>query len=324
MGKRKLTPQEKQRAKRDDQVKAQFAQDTMEQLRTDGKLRDRFRRILDALPPWDPFVDVTDHLSSPLLRKMGLGGKDLILKVQERMGTGNKETRAFQNSRYFVHRTPHPQGGWTLSIRNLVNDARHDWREFQRIKNELCGPECEGFELYPAEDRLVDTSNQFYMHVMPPGMRLPVGFDSRLVMKPRTDRDPTGTNQRPWEPGSEPVDAVDPPPPDVDALVYLEALAGLNKETDGGEDSEPEGDRVLPGEGGTEERPGEHDGRGDGVVGGQPGERREEGQGGRAVGEGDPVPEQEDHGGDREVRGRGQAGQEDQWVEGQVHNEGAD
>lgn len=108
MAKRKLSPHDKAKLARDDRVRAEFAQETMEKLRTDGRLRDKFRRLLDALPPWDPFVDVTEHLSSPLLRKMGIGGKDLILKVQEALGTGNKDTRAFQNSRYFVHRTPHP------------------------------------------------------------------------------------------------------------------------------------------------------------------------------------------------------------------------
>ena len=27
--------------------------------------------------------------------------------------------------------------------------ARHDWRDFQAIKNQLAGPECEAFELVP-------------------------------------------------------------------------------------------------------------------------------------------------------------------------------
>jgi hypothetical protein len=36
----------------------------------------------------------------------------------------------------------------------------HDWRDLQRIKNQLVGPECEAVELYPAESRKVDTANQ--------------------------------------------------------------------------------------------------------------------------------------------------------------------
>lgn len=53
-----------------------------------------------------------------------------------------------------------------LSIRR--NDRRPvtDWRDVQRIKNDLCGPECEGAQLFPAESRLVDTSNQFHLYVL--------------------------------------------------------------------------------------------------------------------------------------------------------------
>ena len=35
-----------------------------------------------------------------------------------------------------------------------------DWRHFQLIKNQLIGEECEAVELYPAESRLVDTTEQ--------------------------------------------------------------------------------------------------------------------------------------------------------------------
>jgi hypothetical protein len=67
--------------------------------------------------------------------------------------------------------------------------TRHDkepctsWRDFQQIKNELVGPECEAVELFPAESRLVDTSNEYHLWVSPqPGYRFPVGYSSRLVL----------------------------------------------------------------------------------------------------------------------------------------------
>lgn len=51
-----------------------------------------------------------------------------------------------------------------------------DWRHFQWIKNQLVGEECEGVELYPAESRLVDTSNKFHLFVCTdPEHRLPFG-----------------------------------------------------------------------------------------------------------------------------------------------------
>jgi len=67
--------------------------------------------------------------------------------------------------------------------------CRHDeepctsWRDFQRIKNELIGPEHEGVELFPAESRLVDTANQYHIWVMAdPLYRFPLGYKNRLVM----------------------------------------------------------------------------------------------------------------------------------------------
>lgn len=38
-----------------------------------------------------------------------------------------------------------------------------DWRIGQRIKNEIAGPEWEAVELYPAESRLLDESNEYHL-----------------------------------------------------------------------------------------------------------------------------------------------------------------
>jgi hypothetical protein len=50
-----------------------------------------------------------------------------------------------------------------LSISSADETARHDWREFQQLKNYLVGPEWEAAELYPAESQLKDPSNRFYL-----------------------------------------------------------------------------------------------------------------------------------------------------------------
>ena len=57
-----------------------------------------------------------------------------------------------------------------LGITHASQEARHDWRDYQRIKNDICGPEWEGLELYPSESRLVDPSNRFYLWCVPPGV----------------------------------------------------------------------------------------------------------------------------------------------------------
>lgn len=70
-----------------------------------------------------------------------------------------------------------------LSIKRRDRALVHDWRELQQIKNMIVGDEHEGFELYPAESRLVDTANQYHLWVfVDPAVRLPVGYRRREVM----------------------------------------------------------------------------------------------------------------------------------------------
>ena len=90
-----------------------------------------------------------------------------------------------------------------LSIKRRDRLEIRDWREFQRIKNELVGPECEAIEVFPAESRLVDTANQYHLWVFP--FKLPIGFNRRVV----SDASYKGSVQRPWEPGQRPSDALD-------------------------------------------------------------------------------------------------------------------
>ena len=54
-----------------------------------------------------------------------------------------------------------------LGISAADGTARHDWRDFQWIKNRFAGEEAEAFELYPAESRLMDPSNYYMLWVFP-------------------------------------------------------------------------------------------------------------------------------------------------------------
>jgi hypothetical protein len=143
-------------------------------------------KFLASSPPWTPFVPA---------RIPGL-----------------EETRAFLNSRYQVVVTdlkPNEPGHPVLrhlSIKRRDKEPVHDWRDLQRIKNELAGPEYEGIEIYPAEERLVDTANQYHLWVfMDPTFRMSVGFHERLVAEgPYTD----GAKQRPFEPNRRPADCL--------------------------------------------------------------------------------------------------------------------
>lgn len=123
-------------------------------------------------------------------------------ELSAEMGGG----RMYMNSLYTVIVAPH-QGMIHLSIRNNDRSARHDWREFQRIKNELVGSEHDGYEVYPAESRLLDTANQFHLWVFAsPSSRVAFGFDERLVAYESSGA--TKAQQRVIPPEERPPDAL--------------------------------------------------------------------------------------------------------------------
>jgi hypothetical protein len=95
----------------------------------------------------------------------------------------------FANSRYqvLVKFETAPEGAPPavhLSIKAHDKRCVHDWRDMQRIKNEILGPEAEGVEIYPAESRLMDEANQFHIYVMHPVVELPWGQRERTHFTP--------------------------------------------------------------------------------------------------------------------------------------------
>lgn len=70
---------------------------------------------------------------------------------------------------------------WHLSIKRHDRETIGDWRIKQEIKNLIVGEECDAFELYPKESRLVDTANQYHLYAFPSGHTVPVGWTLRCV-----------------------------------------------------------------------------------------------------------------------------------------------
>jgi len=100
-----------------------------------------------------------------------------------------------------VQREPEKPEGWPeliyLSIKRLDKHPVHDWRHLQRIKNELVGEECEAVELYPAESRLLDTSNQYHLWcIKKPGVRFPFGFNDGRNVSGKEEAEAVGAKQR--------------------------------------------------------------------------------------------------------------------------------
>jgi len=101
--------------------------------------------------------------------------------------------------------------GWLwLSIKRKDKESIHDWRKLQQIKNMLAGKEREAVELYPAESRLVDSSNQYHLFVLPEGEKFPMGFTERLIVKGHKGGWRQGSGQRDFKKEEEPADALDP------------------------------------------------------------------------------------------------------------------
>lgn len=88
----------------------------------------------------------------------------------------------FLNETYQVSMRERQPGLVHLSIKRVDRQPIFDWRDMQQIKNQLVGSECEGVQLFPAESRLVDTSNQYHLWVAKdPKFRFPFGFNGRFV-----------------------------------------------------------------------------------------------------------------------------------------------
>ena len=102
-----------------------------------------------------------------------------------------KNVECWTNDEYIVHvdrDANHgfgdsiPGGMFELSIRRVDRGAARDWRKFQQIKNELIGEQNEAVELFPAEDRLRDAANQFWLYGFnDPTIRFPFGMMGRVV-----------------------------------------------------------------------------------------------------------------------------------------------
>ena len=70
-----------------------------------------------------------------------------------------------------------------ITIHNHRRTTHIPWRHLQQIKNEVLGADREAVQLFPAEDRLVDTANEYWLYAYPVGKapmrnrRTKVGMD---------------------------------------------------------------------------------------------------------------------------------------------------
>ncbi len=79
-----------------------------------------------------------------------------------------------------------PMAHLSIKRRDKLGIDFNHWRILQRIKDEIIGEECEGIELFPREDRLMDSANQYHIWCLPPGHIWPVGYPDRVVASETT------------------------------------------------------------------------------------------------------------------------------------------
>lgn len=101
----------------------------------------------------------------------------------------------WENNKYlvWVYYPDNPRGSGNgvmtqLSIKDHRRSVKaHDWRDMQRIKNEICGSERTAVEVFPPMSRLLDTSNQYHLWVYPEGHNLEFGYTYRNVCVDQQD-----------------------------------------------------------------------------------------------------------------------------------------
>lgn len=94
-----------------------------------------------------------------------------------------------------------PDGWIHLSIKRRDQAPIRSWRTLQTLKSAVVGPEREAVELYPAESRHMDTSNQYHLWVLPRGVRFPLGYEGRAVVDGTGKPNALGAVQEPLGPG---------------------------------------------------------------------------------------------------------------------------
>jgi hypothetical protein len=127
-----------------------------------------------------------------LLREQGVD-EDKMAALEER----SRGDEIWKNHLYQVvvirDRNPDGPALVSLSIKRLDGRPVEDFRHKQAIKNQLVGTDIEMLELYPAEERLVDTANQCYLWGLDdPTFRWPFGFAVRAVVEGSGDGVPSG------------------------------------------------------------------------------------------------------------------------------------
>ena len=151
-----------------------------------------------STPEMTPFVKIRREASTAMLQRRAFlampaeffaqffGGRIPTLAEKlfwiERSIIAMTDLNVYHNNLYEVT-VGNPSPFIRLSIRRHDFQPCKEWKHFQQIKNILIGPHHEAVELFPSEDRLIDSNNEYHLWVHPePNYRFPLGFSQGRVV----------------------------------------------------------------------------------------------------------------------------------------------
>jgi hypothetical protein len=138
--------------------------------------------VEQAMSNWQPFRPVSIKTRSEDQAQALALARNLPVAAIREAERHAQRGAAYANDRYLVIVHKAPDDMVYLVVNRLDREPVRDWRDLQRIKNELIGPECEAVELFPAESRLVDTANMYHLWgCTDPSYRFPFGYQQRAV-----------------------------------------------------------------------------------------------------------------------------------------------
>lgn len=168
------------------------------------KLVNDARRGWKAPLPWTPFERAHSRgLGQKVIEQVAKMSGMSLAEVNDHAREALNGAELFANNHYQVNKmlVEVVDGVATmvwLSIKRIDQQPLRDWRDLQRIKDEICGPSWEAVELFPARERLVDTANQYHLWCIPD--RFGFGLQEGMVTGPEV-AELVGALQRPFEEG---------------------------------------------------------------------------------------------------------------------------
>jgi hypothetical protein len=133
---------------------------------------------------WQPLHKSPDLFVREQRQRLREQIKEKFPEITDKVLDSQENDETWGNDRYTVgvqYLDGNRDGFVELSVHNHNRTPHVPWRHMQQIKNEILGGDREAVQIFPAEDRLVDTANEFWLYVYPTG-KAPMRRGKKLGM----------------------------------------------------------------------------------------------------------------------------------------------